>query len=89
MQRAHRRYGLHTAQNADVTSAWVDLGASGYATNKGVEDGTGVCQMGMLSEFRLDQGANCNFLTDLHTLSPALDSFVHKDNLATLKYVLN
>ena len=45
VKRAHRRYGLQAAgagENADVAAAWGELGASGYANNGNVHDGTAV-----------------------------------------------
>ena len=44
VKRAHRRYGL-TEPNADVASAWADLGASGYSNDGPVHDGSGVGKM--------------------------------------------
>lgn len=44
VKRAHRRYGL-TDVNADVASAWADLGASGYSNDGPVHDGSGVGKM--------------------------------------------
>ena len=67
VERAHRRYGLlgGGGRNADVTAAWAALGASGYAIDKGVGDGSGVCQMGVTSELKgLDRS---NFEADLKT----------------------
>jgi hypothetical protein len=64
VRRAHRRYGLDQ-NNAHVTAAWVALGASGYAIDKGVGDSTGVCQMDVYEKLnRLDR---TNFDADLHT----------------------
>jgi len=46
VRRAHRRYGLVGGEtDADVTSAWAGLGASGYANEGPVHDGTGVGQV--------------------------------------------
>jgi len=57
IRRAHRRYGLpYVPRNADVAAAWAALGASGYAIDKGVNDGTGVCQMDILSKLNLASG---------------------------------
>ena len=72
--RAHRRYGLHlnagAERNADVSTAWAALGASGYAIDKGVNDGTGVCQMeASVSQLSLDRA---NFKADLYTPSTPL-----------------
>jgi hypothetical protein len=50
VKRAHRRYGLSGTWNKDVAAAWVALGASGYAIDKGVNDGTGVCQMDVVDK---------------------------------------
>ena len=41
VRRAHRRYGL-AQPNGDVEAAWAALGASAYARDEGVSDGTGV-----------------------------------------------
>ena len=55
IRRAHRRYGLpNAARNTAVTEAWAALGASGYAIDKGVGDGTGVCQMDVFAKLKLD-----------------------------------
>ena len=54
IRRAHRRYGLsNAARNTAVTEAWAALGASGYAIDKGVGDGTGVCQMDVFAKLKL------------------------------------
>ena len=54
IRRAHRRYGLPDApRNTHVTAAWAALGASGYAIDKGVGDGTGVCEMDVLAKLKL------------------------------------
>ena len=45
VRRAHRRYGLHNAANADVTAAWTALRNAGYANDGPVADPTGVCKM--------------------------------------------
>jgi hypothetical protein len=46
VDRAHRRYGLTSgAVDADVASAWADLGAGPYINDGPVHDGTGVGQM--------------------------------------------
>lgn len=45
VKRAHRRYGLHTAANTDVTAAWTALRNAGYANDGPVHDPTGVCKM--------------------------------------------
>ena len=68
--RAHRRYGLFgQGRNAHVSAAWAALGASGYAIDKGVNDGSGVCQMDVLANLHLDRST---FDTDRSTPQPAL-----------------
>ena len=80
VQRAHRRYGLvadalqsqlenggettDTPRDPNITAAWVELLASGYAHNEGVSDDTGV---GLLP------GEDKSFFdADLHTPAPKL-----------------
>ena len=72
IERAHRRYGLlGGARNEHVTAAWGALAQSGYAIDKGVNDGSGVCEMNVLSVLsrQLDQSA---WKKDLLTPAPAL-----------------
>ena len=64
VRRAHRRYGLLQAHNADVAAAWAALAASGYAHDRGVSDGSGVGQMGLPHALNLD---TTYFQRDLHT----------------------
>ena len=71
VQRAHRRYGLQAAgaHDANVAAAWGALAASGYAIDRGVNDGSGVGQMDIPSKLHLDTST---FSHDLHTPAPAL-----------------
>ena len=70
IERAHRRYGLSgVEENGDVAAAWAALGLSGYAIDKGVNDGSGVCQMDVYSKLKLDR---TTFDKDLRTPAPAL-----------------
>ena len=62
--------------NTDVADAWAALGASGYAVDKGVGDGTGVCQMGVSCAHCVHDELHgldkSTFEADLHTPAPAL-----------------
>lgn len=71
VKRAHRRYGLFGKhEDPHIAAAWIALGASGYAVDMGVSDGSGVGQMDVFDKLRLE--STTGFQSDRCTPTRAL-----------------